>query len=61
MGKDEEKKANILDLLRTPNLRKKTLAMCYNWMACGLGFYGLAQYVSTIGGNVFVNVALAGE
>jgi len=57
----EEKKAGILDLLRTPNMRKKTLAMCFNWMACGLCFYGLAQYVSTIGGNIFVNVALAGS
>ncbi|XP_054273085.1 organic cation transporter protein-like isoform X2 [Macrosteles quadrilineatus] len=57
----EEKKANILDLLRTPNMRSKTLAMSFNWMACGLCFYGLAQYVSTIGGNIFVNVALAGS
>ncbi|XP_046670845.1 organic cation transporter protein-like isoform X1 [Homalodisca vitripennis] len=56
----EEKKPTILDLLRTPNLRKRTLAMCFNWMACGLGFYGLAQYISTIGGNVFINVAISG-
>lgn len=60
MEMSEEKKASIVDLLRTPNMRKKTLAMSFNWMACGLCFYGLAQYVSTIGGNIFVNVALAG-
>uniref|UniRef100_A0A1B6KGK7 Major facilitator superfamily (MFS) profile domain-containing protein n=1 Tax=Graphocephala atropunctata TaxID=36148 RepID=A0A1B6KGK7_9HEMI len=56
----EGKKPNIIDLLRTPNMRKKTLAMCFNWMACGLGFYGLAQYISTIGGNIFINVAVSG-
>lgn len=60
MKMEEEKKANILDLLRTPNMRCKTLSMCFNWFACGLCFYGLTQYVSNFGGNVFVNVAISG-
>ncbi|KAG8281664.1 hypothetical protein J6590_054554 [Homalodisca vitripennis] len=55
-----EKKPTILDLLRTPNMRKKTLAMCFNWMACGLCFLGLAHYVSTVNGNIFINVAIGG-
>jgi len=56
----EENKGNMFDLFRTPNLRKKTLAVFFNWMVCGLCFYGLAQYMGEIGGNIFVNVASSG-
>lgn len=61
MEMKDDNKANILDLLRTPNMRKKTLAMCFNWFACGLCFYGLTQYVSNLGGDLFVNVAVSGN
>ncbi|KAJ9582501.1 hypothetical protein L9F63_003194 [Diploptera punctata] len=57
---EEEKKANITDLFRTPNMRMKTLCMYFNWIVCGLCFYGLAQYMGQIGGNIFVNVAVSG-
>lgn len=53
-------KGNVFDLFRTPNLRKKTLAVFFNWAVCGLCFYGLAQYMGEIGGNIFVNVASSG-
>lgn len=56
----DENKGNLFDLFRTPNLRKKTLAVFFNWMVCGLCFYGLAQYMGEIGGNIFVNVASSG-
>lgn len=56
----EDNKGNLLDLFRTANLRKKTLAVFFNWMVCGLCFYGLAQYMGEIGGNIFVNVASSG-
>lgn len=56
----EDNKGNVFDLFRTPNLRKKTLAVFFNWMVCGLCFYGLAQYMGEIGGNIFVNVASSG-
>lgn len=59
-GSGEENKGNVFDLFRTPNLRKKTLAVFFNWMVCGLCFYGLAQYMGEIGGNIFVNVASSG-
>lgn len=56
----DENKGNLFDLFRTSNLRKKTLAVFFNWMVCGLCFYGLAQYMGEIGGNIFVNVASSG-
>ncbi|XP_050441772.1 organic cation transporter protein-like [Adelges cooleyi] len=58
--KSNDNKANVFDLFRTPNLRKKTLAVFFNWTVCGLCFYGLAQYMGEIGGNIFVNVASSG-
>jgi hypothetical protein len=58
---DNTKKANVLDLFRTPNMRVKTLCMYFNWVVCGLCFYGLAQYMGQIGGNIFINVAVSGQ
>jgi hypothetical protein len=31
------------------------------WVVCGLCFYGLAQYMGQIGGNIFINVAISGQ
>lgn len=50
-------KGNFLDLLRSPNLRMKTIVMDFNWFVSGFCFFGLAQYVGHAGGNIFVNVA----
>lgn len=52
-------KGNIWDLLRTPNMRIKTLAMWFNWFVCGLAFFGVSQYVGQIGGDIFTNVAIS--
>ncbi|CAH4034031.1 unnamed protein product [Pieris brassicae] len=51
------KKGSILDLFRTPNMRKNMLAMSFNWLTCSYCFYGVSQYVGQLGGNVFINVA----
>ncbi|KAG7299051.1 hypothetical protein JYU34_017526 [Plutella xylostella] len=50
------KKGNILDLFRTPNIRKNILAMAFNWLACSYCFYGVSQYVGQLSGDVFLNV-----
>lgn len=50
---------NILDLLRTPNMRLNTLVMWFNWCVIGLCFYGMAQYAGQIGGDIFLNVGLS--
>lgn len=50
---------NIWDLLRTPNMRTKTLIMWFNWFVCGHAFFGVSQYVGQIGGDIFTNVAIS--
>ncbi|CAH2238401.1 organic cation transporter-like protein [Pararge aegeria] len=55
--KNQLKKGSILDLFRTPNLRKNIAAMSFNWLTCSYCFYGVSQYVGQLSGNVFTNVA----
>jgi hypothetical protein len=35
--------------------------MYFVWVVCGLCFYGLAQFMGQIGGNIFINVAISGQ
>ncbi|XP_022828107.1 organic cation transporter protein-like [Spodoptera litura] len=44
------------DLFRTPNLRKRILAMAFNWLTCSYCFYGVSQYVGQLSGDIFINV-----
>ena len=57
--KASDNKGNFLDLFRTPNLRKKTIFICFNWFVCGLDFFGIAFYIGSISGNKFANVAFS--
>ncbi|XP_060523851.1 organic cation transporter protein-like isoform X2 [Cylas formicarius] len=58
-GGTEVSKGNILDLVRTPIMRMYTVAICFNWIVCGLCFFGVSQFVGQLGGNIFLNVALS--
>lgn len=59
INNDSSSKGNIWDLFRTPNMRAKTIYMCFNWFVCGLTFFGVAQYVGHAGGDIFTNVAIS--
>ncbi|CAG9859357.1 unnamed protein product [Phyllotreta striolata] len=52
-------KGNIVDLFRTPIMRKYTLVLGFDWFVCGLCFFGVSQFVGQLGGNIFVNVAIS--
>lgn len=56
---DQSAKGSAFDLIRTKNLRIKTLCMNFNWFVCGLCFFGVSQYVGETGGNIFKNVAIS--
>ncbi|KAL0104853.1 hypothetical protein PUN28_016474 [Cardiocondyla obscurior] len=53
------KKYNITHLFRTSNLRMKTIYVSANWFVCGMCFFGLAQYMGHLDGNIFINVAVS--
>lgn len=51
--------ASLLDLFRTPKLRIRTIAICFNWFVCGFCFFGVSQYIGHVSGNIFSNVAIS--
>lgn len=52
-------RGNFLDLVRTPAMRSNSLYMCFNWLVCGLCFFGVAQYIGQSDGDIFQNVAIS--
>uniref|UniRef100_A0A2A4K9Y1 Major facilitator superfamily (MFS) profile domain-containing protein n=1 Tax=Heliothis virescens TaxID=7102 RepID=A0A2A4K9Y1_HELVI len=59
VGAKQDEHASFLALFRTPRLRTRTIAICFNWFVCGLCFFGVSQYMSHISGNIFTNVAIS--
>lgn len=53
-------KPTILDLFKTPNIRKTTLAMWLSWFSATIGYYGLTFASENLSGNIFINHALTG-
>lgn len=47
----DNRKGNILDLIRTPIMRMYTVAICFNWLVCGLCFFGVSQFIGHLGGT----------
>lgn len=58
-SKKEVAKGNMFDLVRTPNMRGKTIYICFNWLVCGMCFFGVAQYIGESHGNIFQNVMVS--
>ena len=58
----EEKKRSYgaLDLFKTPNLRKKTLNVCFGWFANSIVYYGLSLNTGNLVGNPFLMLFLSG-
>lgn len=54
------KEASPLDLLRYPNLRKKTLLIFLDWFVNSATYYGLSWNTSNLGGNDLLNFVISG-
>ncbi|XP_068617279.1 organic cation transporter protein isoform X1 [Battus philenor] len=52
--------ATTLDLFRTPNLRIKTINVCFCWFANSLVYYGLTLSTGKIEGNPYLITAIFG-
>ena len=62
-SKDEYqgKKTNLLDLFKTPNMRKNTLIQYFNWFTVAFVYYGLTlNSDKLIPGNVYINFCVSG-
>ncbi|KAJ8934337.1 hypothetical protein NQ314_013378 [Rhamnusium bicolor] len=63
-GKSEERTSNddasVLDLFKTPNLRKKTLNVMLCWFANSLVYYGLSLSTGNLQGNPYVILFVMG-
>nr|XP_050864057.1 organic cation transporter protein-like [Vespula vulgaris] len=56
----QDHNASFLDLFRTPNMRVKSLSIFFNWIVCGMGLFGMSQYIGQVGGDIFINFAISG-
>ncbi|CAK1555150.1 unnamed protein product [Leptosia nina] len=54
------RKGTVIDLFRTPNLRKHIMLMSFIWFVCSYSFYGMTHYISHLTGNVHINVIACG-
>ncbi|XP_060564193.1 organic cation transporter protein-like [Ruditapes philippinarum] len=54
------KQYSMLDLLKTPKLRKRSLVLFYLWFAISIGYYGLTWQLTSLPGNKYLNFFIAG-
>jgi hypothetical protein len=55
----EEKKAGLIDLFKTPNMRRLTLIIYFIWFVNALVYYGLSLNVGDFG-DVFASTLASG-
>lgn len=62
MVNDKEiRKSTYLDLFRTKHIAFKTISSIIIWISAGACYFGINQYVTFIGCNVFITVILLGS
>ncbi|XP_070558287.1 organic cation transporter protein-like [Ptychodera flava] len=50
----------VLDLFKSPRLRRNTLLMCFNWFSCSFLYYGISLNTDQLGSNPYMTFTLAG-
>ncbi|XP_030376006.1 organic cation transporter protein-like [Scaptodrosophila lebanonensis] len=56
----KEPKPSVLDLLRYPNLRRKTLLIFFDWFVNSGVYYALSWNTNNLGGNALLNFMISG-
>eukprot|EP00058_Branchiostoma_floridae_P006628 XP_002592116.1 hypothetical protein BRAFLDRAFT_59470 [Branchiostoma floridae] len=57
---DNDRFYSAWDLIRTPNLAKKSAIIFYNWGVITMVYYGLSLNTSALGGDDYINFFLSG-
>ncbi|GAA6226939.1 solute carrier family 22 member 2-like [Lates japonicus] len=52
--------ASLLDLIRTPNMRKHTFILMFNWFTSAVVYQGLIMRVGIARGNVYIDFLISG-
>lgn len=58
--KKDDSAPGVLNLLKNPVLRWRTVILIYIWFVCSFLYYGLTLNAGELGGNLYLNVALYG-
>ncbi|KAI0213623.1 Organic cation transporter protein [Lamellibrachia satsuma] len=56
----QDRTYSVVDLVKTPNLRKTSFNLFFNWFVNSLVYYGLSQGISELSGSVYWNLFIAG-
>ncbi|XP_068564612.1 solute carrier family 22 member 2-like [Cebidichthys violaceus] len=52
--------ASLLDMIRTPNMRKHTFILMFSWFTTAVVYQGLIMRVGIAGGNVYIDFLISG-
>ncbi|XP_072437346.1 solute carrier family 22 member 2-like [Chiloscyllium punctatum] len=54
------KRPSAIDLVKTPQIRKHTLILMFNWFSSAVVYLGLVMRLGVIGGNIYINFVISG-
>lgn len=60
-GNENSQQSSIIDLVRTPILRRRTLVLSFLWFTASLITYGVSYALPTLGPNIYASFAISGS